>query len=147
MAQERRAAAPLVLVLEDHDDTREMMGFLLDMGGFEVALARTGEEALAKVSARPPAVVILDVGLPGISGLDVARRVRQHPATRNVPMIAVTGWVAPQDVARALEAGCDLVLAKPCPAEILHAEILRLLGRRANPLRSESDDWMRSTVA
>jgi two-component system, cell cycle response regulator DivK len=128
MSREGGVASPLVLVVEDDTDTRELLGFLLDIGGFEVVLARTGEEALQLAGERTPALITIDIGLPGINGLEVARRVRQNPATRSVPMIAVTGWVAQQDVARAKEAGCDVVLSKPCPPETLHAEILRLLS-------------------
>jgi CheY-like chemotaxis protein len=133
MSRESRVAPPLVLVVEDETDTRELMGFLLDISGFEVTLARTGEEALAKLSERTPSVITIDIGLPGISGLEVARRVRQHPATRSVPIVAVTGWTAPADVARARDAGCDVVLSKPCSPETLHAEILRLLALSAEP--------------
>jgi len=134
-------APPLVLIVEDDEDTRELMGFLLDTCGFEVALARTGEEALALLSERPPAVITIDIGLPGINGLELARRVRQHPATRDVPMIAVTGWAAERDVARARDAGCDVVLTKPCSPETLRAEILRLVYRPDAPPPSEADDW------
>lgn len=127
MAEASRPALPLVLVVEDEQDTREAMGFLLDIGGFEVALARTGEEALATLSERTPAVITIDLGLPGMSGLELAQRVRQQPTARTVPMIAVTGWAMPEDVARAKAAGCDVVLTKPFDPATLHAEIRRLL--------------------
>jgi len=139
MSLASRVGAPLVLVVEDDKDTRELIGFLLDIGGFEVVLARTGEEALALVSERTPAVITIDIGLPGISGLDVARSVRQRPATRRIPMIAVTGWVAPENVAAAKDAGCDVVLSKPCSPETLHAEIVRLLAADTVPPGSEGN--------
>jgi CheY-like chemotaxis protein len=128
MADQGGVAAPLVLVVEDHPDTLEMMGCLLNLHGFDVTLTRTAEEALAALSERSPAVITVDIGLPGISGLEVARRVRQHPATRSVPLIAVTGWASPQHVERAREAGCDVVLRKPVNPETLLAEIGRLLS-------------------
>jgi CheY-like chemotaxis protein len=128
MADEGGAAAPLVLVVEDHSDTLEMMGFVLNLHGFDVTLARTAEEALAALAERTPAVITIDIGLPGISGLDVARRVRQNPATRTLPIIAVTGWASPQHVERAKDVGCDVVLPKPVAPETLLAEIHRLLS-------------------
>jgi CheY-like chemotaxis protein len=138
--REGGTASPLVLVVEDDKDTREVMGFLLDISGYEVALARTGEEALAMLSERTPAAITIDIGLPGISGLDVARHVRQNEATRTVPLIALTGWGAPHDVARAKEAGCDVVLVKPYPPEKLLAEIVRLIARRTRQTRWEAED-------
>jgi CheY-like chemotaxis protein len=128
MAEAGGVASPLVLVVEDHTDTLEMMGVVLNLHGFEVTLARTAEEALAALAERPPAVITVDVGLPGICGLELARRVRQHPTARTVPMIAVTGWAAQRDVERAKEAGCDVVLPKPVALETLLTEIQRLLS-------------------
>lgn len=133
MSEENPVPSPLVLVIEDDKDTLELLGFLLDIGGYEVVLARTGEEALAILSERTPAVITIDIGLPGMSGLEVAQHVRRTVATRAVPIVAVTGWGGQQDVARALAAGCDAVLLKPCAPETLHAEIRRLLS--VNPHR------------
>jgi CheY-like chemotaxis protein len=133
MSTASTSGEPLVLIVEDDRDMRELMGFLLDIGGFAVALARTGEEALAKVAERPPAAITIDIGLPGIDGLEVARRVRRDPATRHVPLVAVTGRTSPADIEAARLAGCDVVLTKPCPPEALHAEIVRLLAERGQP--------------
>jgi two-component system cell cycle response regulator DivK len=128
----------LVLLVEDHGDTREMMAWWLELNGLAVAHARTGEEALEMLAACAPDAITIDIGLPGMSGLELTRLLRQHPVTRAVPIVAITGWASARDVARAQEAGCDAVLTKPCPPDILLAEIQRLLSRAAEPSPAES---------
>jgi len=139
MSPPSRTGAPLVLVVEDEEDTRELIGFLLDIAGYDVLLARTGEDALAILSTRTPAAITIDIGLPGMSGLDVAKAVRLNQATRTTPLVAVTGWSAKADIDRALAAGCDVVLVKPCPPETLSAEIGRLLSLRADSSTGSPD--------
>jgi CheY-like chemotaxis protein len=133
MSEGSAIASRLVLLVEDHSDTREMMAWWLELNGLAVAHARTGEEALAMLAARAPDAITIDIGLPGMSGLELTRQLRQHPVTRAVPIVAITGWASERDVERAHEAGCDVVLTKPCPPDTLLAEIRRLLSRGAEP--------------
>jgi CheY-like chemotaxis protein len=130
----------LVLLVEDHGDTREMMAWWLELNGLAVAHSRTGEEALAMLAECAPDAITIDIGLPGMSGLELARHLRQHPVTRAVPIIAITGWASARDVERARDAGCDVVLTKPCPPDTLLAEIQRLLSRGAEPAPAQSGD-------
>jgi two-component system, cell cycle response regulator DivK len=140
MSTDRPARSRLVLLVEDHDDTRAMMRMSLELSGFLVADARDGETALAWVSKCAPDVITVDVGLPGMSGLELARLLRQHPATRDVPLVAITGWASAKDLERAKDAGCDVVLAKPCPPDMLVRELHRLVGQRSEPTVIESRD-------
>lgn len=140
MSEESSVVSLLVLLVEDHSDTREMMARWLELNGLAVAHARTGEEALAMLAECAPDAITIDIGLPGMSGLELTRRLRQHPVARAVPIVAITGWASARDVERAQEAGCDVVLTKPCPPDTLLAEIQRLLSRAAEPLRAESGD-------
>lgn len=116
-----------VLVVEDDADTRDTLTMLLTMEGHEVRTARTGPEALAAVRARTPDVVLLDLGLPGLDGWQVALRMRAAEAgPRKPPIIALTGRALEADRRRSAESGIDLHLAKPAdPAQLL--EILRRL--------------------
>jgi two-component system cell cycle response regulator DivK len=110
--------APLVLLVEDDRDTREMYSEYLSYSGLRVAEAPTGFRALERAREQPPDVVVTDIAMPGMDGLELSRRLRADPPTRDVPIIAVSGNPTP----RAREAGCDMMLEKPCtPDELLHA--------------------------
>lgn len=113
-----REDAPLVLLVEDDRDTREMYSEYLSYSGLRVAEAPTGFRALERAREQTPDVVVTDIAMPGMDGLELSRRLRASPPTRDVPIIAVSG--NPTD--RARDAGCDLMLEKPCtPDELLHA--------------------------
>jgi two-component system, cell cycle response regulator DivK len=140
MSKDSSVPSRLVLLVEDHDDTRAMMRMSLELSGFLVADARDAETALAWVSKCAPDVITVDVGLPGMSGLELARLLRQHAPTREVPLVAITGWASTHDLERAKHAGCDVVLTKPCPPDMLVAEIRRLVGQRSEPTAMQSRD-------
>jgi two-component system, cell cycle response regulator DivK len=110
--------APLVLLVEDDTDTREMYSEYLSYSGLRVTEAPTGFRALQHVREQTPDVVVTDIWMPGMDGLELSRRLRAEPPTRDVPIIAVTG--NPTEGVR--EAGCDVMLEKPCtPDRLLHA--------------------------
>ena len=104
---------PSVLLIEDNEDGREMMATMLAAHGFPVAQAADGLQGVAAAKARPPAAALVDIGLPGIDGYEVARRLRQDPATRGIRLIALTGYGLAEDQRRVLEAGFDQHLVKP----------------------------------
>jgi len=123
-----RLNRPLVILLVDRDDdTREMYGEFLRQCGSQVEEAQDGRQALAMALARPPDVVITGKRLPGMSGLDLCRVLRQDPAACGVPIVFLTGDVAADDTRRALRAGATIVLGKPCLPDVLVSEIQRLL--------------------
>ena len=113
------AAKPSVLLIEDNDDGREMMATMLDAYGYAVTYAADGVKGVEMASANTPDVALVDIGLPGIDGYEVARRLRQDPATRGVKLIALTGYGLEEDQRRVLEAGFDLHLVKPVGIEQL----------------------------
>jgi two-component system CheB/CheR fusion protein len=102
-----------VLVVEDNQDIRESSCELLSMAGFEVTAAATGFEALEKAPAFRPTAVLLDVGLPDLSGYDVARRLREKPQFASTLLIAVTGYDTPEAHALSAAAGFDHHMSKP----------------------------------
>ncbi len=114
-----------VLVVEDNEDTAETVSQLLNQAGHEVEIARDGEAALCSARANPPDVVLLDIGLPGIDGYEVARRVHEHPADKRPLLVAVSGYGQEEDRRRSQEAGIDLHLVKP----VEPAYLQRLLSR------------------
>jgi len=111
-----------VLLVDDNRDAVESLAVLMRMDGHEVTLAYDGNEALSAAEQCRPQVVVLDVGLPGLDGYQVARRLRGAKATANVKLIALTGYGQPDDVARARTAGFDHHFVKPVdPQAILDA--------------------------
>jgi two-component system CheB/CheR fusion protein len=113
-----------VLVVEDNQDVRESSCLLLAMAGFDVTGVSTGSDALEKAPAFGPNVVLLDVGLPGLSGYDVARRLRQMPQFASTMLIAITGYDTPEARALSAAAGFDHHICKPVDFD----ELTRLLN-------------------
>src|SRR5262249_6831631 len=108
-----------VLVVEDHADTAASMAILLRLDGHEAVVAPTGPAALEAAGASPPDVVLLDLGLPGMTGLEAARRMRERCGGKPPFLIAVTGHGREADRRRAGEAGVDLFLVKPVDPRLL----------------------------
>jgi CheY-like chemotaxis protein len=107
------AHAMRVLVVDDYSDTVESAAILLGVEGHEVATANDGPEALARVAAFQPELVLLDLAMPGMDGFEVARQVQQLPLATAPYLVAVTGYGTPADRRRCAEAGFDLHLTKP----------------------------------
>ena len=108
-----------VLVVEDNRDAAETLRELLQLEGHWVELAFDGRAALAKAQSFRPEVVVCDIGLPEMSGFDVARALRDEPGPSQPTLIALSGYAGPEDVARGKEAGFDAHLAKPPSIEVL----------------------------
>jgi CheY-like chemotaxis protein len=117
----------LALIVDKHADTREMYAMSLNLGGFDTVLAQDGVEAFAKAINLLPDIIATDILLPHLDGHELCRWLKQQPSTSNIPVIAVTGLAYPSDTQKALLAGCVSVLVKPCPADVVLAEIRRVL--------------------
>jgi PAS domain S-box-containing protein len=102
-----------VLVVDDNRDAADSLGMLLEFLGAEVAVAHDGRSALEKMTTFRPEVVLLDLGMPEMSGLEVARRMRENPALAGITLVALTGWGQREDRRRTTEAGFDYHLVKP----------------------------------
>ncbi len=124
---------PLVLVVDDVPDGREIVGEYLKLGGYRMAGAADGMEAVQKAQDLQPDVILMDVWLPKMDGLEATRRIRGDERTRHIPVIALTahGLASARD--KALKAGCDAVITKPFLPEDLEREIRRQLGDRDAP--------------
>lgn len=118
---------PLVLVVDDYADGRAMYAAWLEVSGFRVAEAATATEALALAEAEPPAAILMDLSLPGLDGLEATRRLKAHPRTAAVPVLAMTGHVEARVSEAARAAGCDDFIVKPSPAEAVVSAVARLI--------------------
>jgi CheY-like chemotaxis protein/anti-sigma regulatory factor (Ser/Thr protein kinase) len=114
-----------VLVVDDNADAAESIAVLLRMEGHEVKTVSDGAQAIACSQVFAPSAVVLDIGLPGMSGYDVARRLRELPATRNAVFIALTGYGQREDRKLASEAGFQHHFIKPADPRAIHEVITR----------------------
>jgi CheY-like chemotaxis protein len=108
-----------VLVVDDSRDAAESLALVLRLQGHEARVALDGPEALDALDAFRPDAVLLDVGLPGMDGYEVARHIRQRPAFGRTTLVAVTGYGREEDRRRAAEAGFDHHLTKPADPAVL----------------------------
>jgi CheY-like chemotaxis protein len=120
-----------VLVVDDNVDAAEMLASVLELSGFEVRTAHDANGALAQCAAWRPDAAVLDIGLPGLSGNELARRLRQKPWGRELVLVAVTGWGQDDDRSRTAEAGFDLHLVKPVDPQYVREVIDRFASQRA----------------
>jgi signal transduction histidine kinase len=117
-----------ILVVDDNRDSAESMGMLLGFLGADVRVAFNGAQALEAYAAYDPAVVLLDIGMPGMDGYEVVRRLRADYPKRRAAIVALTGWGQEEDRRRAREAGFDHHLIKPADLDALQALLRSLEG-------------------
>ena len=118
---------PLVLIVEEDPETRLFYTAVLEGGGFRSEQAHNGHQALEKALKVPPDLILTDIAVPGLDGIELCRRLRADERTRAIPLLAITGYGDRQYPDRARLAGADQVLTKPCNAELLVREARRLL--------------------
>jgi signal transduction histidine kinase/ActR/RegA family two-component response regulator len=120
-----------ILVVDDHEDAARSLKMLLELNGHEVHAALDGAAALKSAQAHLPDIVLLDIGLPGIDGFEVARRFREDARLKDVLLVALTGYGQDDDRRRSQEAGFNAHLVKPVELETLHAILISLVRPRA----------------
>ena len=121
-----------ILLVEDNEMNRDMLSRRLQRRGYEVVTAVDGESGIAMTRSESPALVLMDMSLPGVDGWEATRQLKADPATRTIPIIALTAHAMASDRDRALEAGCDDYDTKPIDLPRLLGKIEALLGRSAS---------------
>ena len=119
-----------ILLVDDYPDALDVWGLYLRAAGFSVLTAADGPAALAVATEQHPDLIVLDLELPGKSGIEVATALRAQPTTRDIPLIAATGYSHMKQIDLAHETGFDAVVIKPCDPDALLREIRRLLPRK-----------------
>lgn len=137
-----------ILVVEDDENTQELIKYNLNKDGFDVFLASSGEEALHAVSDKLPDIILLDIMLPGINGLEVCKRLKADKPTRDVPVIIITAKGEESDIVAGLELGADDYVVKPFGVKVLVARLRAVLRRTADssPLAGEELVFGRLTI-
>ena len=120
---------PKILLVEDNEMNRDMLSRRLIKRGYEVVVAVDGQEGVEKARAEAPALVLMDMSLPVLDGWEATRALRADPATRAIPVIALTAHAMAGDREKALAAGCDDFDTKPIELDRLLGKIEALLAR------------------
>ena len=133
-----------ILLVEDFDDTRLMMKMWLMKNGYRVVEAKTGEEAISVAQREPPDLIIMDMMMPGMNGLDATQRIREYQALRRTPIVAVSAYGANEYRSLAIDAGCNEYVPTPFDPEVLADLIKSLIAKREsagiNVLRSDLEN-------
>ena len=119
-----------ILVVDDEPDILELVQYNLTREHYDVVCVESGEEALTQVSATPPDLIILDLMLPGVDGLEVCRTLKRHPHTALIPVVMLTARGEEADIVAGLELGADDYLTKPFSPRVLLARIRAVLRRQ-----------------
>lgn len=128
LSQTNQSASPLILLVEDNEDNVTTIAAYLEVKGNRMLVARSGQEAIALVQAECPDLILMDIQMPGMDGLEAIRQIRCLPNLGNIPIIALTALVMEGDRERCLAAGANDYLSKPVQLKQLVATIQQLLG-------------------
>ena len=122
-------AGELILIVEDNDKNRKLVRDVLTFKGYEVIESETGEEGVRLAREQCPSLVLMDIRLPGIDGIEVLRRLRAEPTTRGIPVMAMTASVMSEDRRKIMDAGFDASQGKPIKVHDFVAAVEDLLER------------------
>ena len=122
-----------IFVVEDEEDIQELMRVNLVREGYAVLAAASGETAVKAITAKVPDLILLDLMLPGLDGLEVCRLLKKDPKTAGIPIVMVTAKDAESDVVAGLELGADDYITKPFSMKVLTARVRAVLRRKAKP--------------
>ncbi|HHS97811.1 MAG TPA: response regulator [Chloroflexi bacterium] len=116
-----------ILVAEDEKDIRELIAFTLRFAGYDVVLANNGAEALQKVAEERPALILLDVRMPKMTGYEVCRRLKENPQTEDIPVVFLSAKGQDREVQEGFESGAVDYIIKPFVPDELIAQVKRIL--------------------
>ncbi|HEX3479115.1 MAG TPA: response regulator [Kofleriaceae bacterium] len=123
-------AGERILIVDDNATNLKLVAYLMKANGYTVDTALDAELAIVAIRHNHPDVILMDIQLPGIDGLELTRRLKADPATRDIVIVAVTAYAMKGDQAKALAAGCDDYITKPIDTRALPETIARHLARR-----------------
>jgi two-component system alkaline phosphatase synthesis response regulator PhoP len=132
-----------VLVIEDEQDIQQLIEYNLLKDGLTVTCAQTGEEGLRLARSESPDLVLLDLMLPGVDGLEVCRALKRDPASAKIPVVMLTAKGEEADIVKGLELGAEDYITKPFSPKVLVARVHAVLRRRAEP-PPDKDEVIRS---
>jgi CheY-like chemotaxis protein len=117
----------LILVAEDERDIRDLLVIFLEIGGFKTVAVPNGQEAVEQAADQQPDLILLDVRMPFMDGLQACAALKAMPGTCDIPIVFLSAYATPQDVAKGLAAGATKYLAKPIDLEDLNQSVVEIL--------------------
>jgi CheY-like chemotaxis protein len=123
-------AGERILIVDDNATNLKLVAYLMRANGYTVETALDAESAIEAIRANHPDVILMDIQLPGIDGLELTRRLKADPTTRDIVIVAVTAYAMKGDQAKALAAGCDDYITKPIDTRTLPDTIAKHLAKR-----------------
>jgi two-component system, cell cycle response regulator DivK len=120
-----------ILLVEDNEVNRRLAGFLLRSQGYQVCEATTAAAAFEMVEKERPDLIVMDIQLPGMDGLEITRRLKEQPATADIPVVAVTSFAMKGDREKALAAGCAGYVTKPIDKNTFIQEVAAHVGKKS----------------
>jgi CheY-like chemotaxis protein len=122
---------PRILIVDDNAMNVDLVSFLLAADGMQVESAADAAQASARIAAQHPELILMDIQMPGVDGLELTRRLKADPATRHIPIVALTAYAMKGDEERMLAAGCDGYIAKPVEVATFTRQVRSFLGGSA----------------
>lgn len=119
-----------ILIVDDNPTNLKLAGDLLESAGYQAERAVDAEQAMEMIRKRPPALILMDVGLPGMDGLTLTRKLKADEATKGIVIVALTSFAMKGDEQKAYDAGCNGYIAKPIDTRRLPAQVEEMLGKR-----------------
>jgi len=129
---QKKGIGKKILVVDDIKDSRGLVKKILELRGYEVIEAGTGEDAINIVQTELPDLILMDIRMPGIDGKEATRRIRALPKVAHIPILAMTASVKPKDKQSTIEAGCDDFIRKPIDIEQLPKQVAEHIDRAAS---------------
>ncbi|MFZ1684664.1 MAG: response regulator [Candidatus Zixiibacteriota bacterium] len=126
-----------VLVIEDDEDIQELVNYNLTKEGYQISCVASGEDGLRTAKAKLPNLIVLDLMLPGIDGLEICKLIKADPKTQHIPIVMLTAKGEESDVVTGLELGADDYITKPFSPKVLVARVRSILRRKAKPSGTE----------
>lgn len=106
-------AGEKILIVDDNPTNLKLVAYLMSANGYEVTTALDADAALSAIARNPPQLILMDLQLPGVDGLELTRKLKSDPATKGIVIVAVTAYAMKGDEAKAIAAGCDAYVTKP----------------------------------
>ena len=132
--------APRILVVDDQPANLDLARFVLEADGLEVDIAANARQAMQQIQRAAPDLILMDIQMPGVDGLDLTHRLKADPATRAIVVVAFTAYAMPGDELRLRDAGCDAYLAKPIQVARFASQVRALLLPGAAGARPDQRD-------
>lgn len=120
-----------LLVVEDEPTSLKLEHVVMSAAGYDVRTAEAAENALAMITRDKPSIILLDLHLPGMNGLELTRLLRKNPETKNIVIVAVTGHPSMFSRQMAIDAGCDAYILKPIDTRVITADVAKLLEEKS----------------